>query len=333
MKDIKGNASEKSFAAPRSSLVVKYVVKNKVSITSIVLSVTSIVVLLLLLIMVLVLLIQVVDLEQSERTSKSLKEASFQFEQKVLNDFHTQKRVLDSISSVLAKSSSCADIKKHNLTVPSSGYYMLNSESGQSVSMYCDMVKECGGITGGWMRVTNFDIGNCPEGFRTVYLAGSQKGCALQKVEPGCTSLFFSSFGIKYSQVCGIIRGYSTGEPDGFRYNINRDRVKLYDSFVDGIVLGKESSHIWTFTGVVCNCNRQFPFMKESYSCDNAGCNAAAEVCKRFLWSDSLCSKVLPWFYKKGLSFTSNPIRMNMCRDQSSLDEDLVIAHLELFVQ
>ena len=39
-----------------------------------------------------------------------------------------------------------------------SGYYWLRSSNGSRIRVYCDMNKTCGGIAGGWMRVTSLDM-------------------------------------------------------------------------------------------------------------------------------------------------------------------------------
>ena len=47
-----------------------------------------------------------------------------------------------------------------------SGYYWVRASNGSAVSVYCDMTRSCGGVTGGWMRVAELDMTNsshqCP---------------------------------------------------------------------------------------------------------------------------------------------------------------------------
>ena len=49
-----------------------------------------------------------------------------------------------------------------------SGYYWVRASDGSAVSVYCDMTRSCGGVTGGWMRVAGLDMTNsshqCPSG-------------------------------------------------------------------------------------------------------------------------------------------------------------------------
>ena len=66
---------------------------------------------------------------------------------------------------------SCKEIKELSPTAPS-GYYWLRGTGDSSVHMYCDMSRSCGGITGGWMRVTRLNMTNsshtCPAGLKLL---------------------------------------------------------------------------------------------------------------------------------------------------------------------
>ena len=47
---------------------------------------------------------------------------------------------------------SCAEILEKDRSSPS-GYYWVTNGTGHPHSVYCDMTRSCGGVTGGWMRV------------------------------------------------------------------------------------------------------------------------------------------------------------------------------------
>ena len=57
--------------------------------------------------------------------------------------------------------SSCAAILEQNSS-STSGYYFVRSTSVQLRSVYCDMKRSYGNITGGWTRVAMLDVQNCP---------------------------------------------------------------------------------------------------------------------------------------------------------------------------
>ncbi len=99
---------------------------------------------------------------------------------------------------------SCAALKNLNA---SSGYYTLPSSTGELTRVYCNMDMTCGNITGGWMRVADLDLYNCPPGLRSQTVQGN-KTCIKSEFRGGCTPLPYSTFGISYSKVCGEITGF-----------------------------------------------------------------------------------------------------------------------------
>ena len=73
---------------------------------------------------------------------------------------------------------SCREIKEDDPN-SLSGYYYIQSGSRSFVRAYCDMTRSCGGITGGWMRVTKINMTNsshtCPEGLKLLSLLSYTK--------------------------------------------------------------------------------------------------------------------------------------------------------------
>ena len=69
---------------------------------------------------------------------------------------------------------------------------------------------------------------------------------------------FFSTQGIHYNNVCGQLRGFQFGSPDGFR-----DGNKKIDScYVDDISIAYDSNprkHIWTFVNALTCDNVPYP--------------------------------------------------------------------------
>lgn len=76
------------------------------------------------------------------------------------------------------------------------------------------------------MRVAKLDLDDCPAGFISRLVSGSQRSCVVKEDGPGCTPVLFSSFDIKYSRVCGKIRGYRVGSLDGFHAYDENARVE-----------------------------------------------------------------------------------------------------------
>ena len=78
----------------------------------------------------------------------------------------------------------------------------------------------------------------------------------------------FSTLGLNYSKVCGQLRGYQFGGPDGFR-SYYSSYLTIDDTYVDGVSITYGSAprkHIWTYANglnfgfpgiptVVCPCN------------------------------------------------------------------------------
>jgi hypothetical protein len=67
-----------------------------------------------------------------------------------------------------AASSSAAILENNRGS--NSSYYWVTNGTGHPHSVYCDMTRSCGGVTGGWMRVAYLDMTNrthqCPSGLR-----------------------------------------------------------------------------------------------------------------------------------------------------------------------
>ena len=84
---------------------------------------------------------------------------------------------------------SCKEIYDRN-TSSSSGYYWLQNRSENIIRAYCDMERTCGGVQGGWMKVTSIDMTNsthsCPSGLRTLtcllYTSPSPRDATLSRM-------------------------------------------------------------------------------------------------------------------------------------------------------
>ena len=238
-----------------------------------------------------------------------------------------------------------------------SGYYWLLSSNGSRIRVYCDMNKTCGGITGGWMRVTSLNMkhasSKCPSSL-----------CLLQTIPirscgrcNGSLIPFVSSqtyvAGVSYSHVCGRITAYQLGTPDTYS--------TLHSNRFDGISIsyGYPEIFIWIFLAAssekygTCQCvnpsNTKIigppPFIGNHYFCevvpaakrgkakvfvpenplwDGAGCRGVSECC-------SFNSP--PWFHRKLQEPTMEPIVMTVRLNEPEDNEDLAIEVIDIYVQ
>ena len=263
---------------------------------------------------------------------------------------------------------SCREIKDLHPTSPS-GSYWIRSSDGSVIKVVCDMMRTCGGITGGWMPVASVNMSDpsdtCPTGLRM--LTSPKRLCGINSDGPGCSSTTFSVQGIQYSRVCGKVIGYQQKTPDAFAsYYYNR-RLTIDQMYVDGVSIthGHNSrKHIWTFAAAlheilrhensehnICPCTNirntasipTPPYVGNDYFCDT-GSEHDHEF--RFypddpLWDGQGCGPLNtcctfnrpPWFMKQLPSPTNDDIEMRLCTDQAHTDEDIVVEQIELYVQ
>ena len=262
---------------------------------------------------------------------------------------------------------SCKEIKELNSTAPS-GYYWLRGTGDSSVHMYCDMSRSCGGITGGWMRVTRLNMTNsnhtCPAGLKL--LTTPKRLCTRNIDGGGCSSATFSLHGMQYTHVCGKIIGYQYKSLNAFHSFYHNRRLTIDNTYVDGVSLthGRNPrKHIWTFAGAIhevttihrdslCPCtNIHNPLFIPipSYVGSDYFCDTASKT--RFhnyffpddpLWDGQGCGRMNtccsfnnpPWFMKELPSSTSDDIEMRLCASgPRSNDEDIPVEIVELYVQ
>ena len=157
---------------------------------------------------------------------------------------------------------SCSDIYQINkATRGVSGNYWIQNVNGTVEQVYCDMELECGGFKGGWMRVAKLDTSDgeaCPGDW--INNANYNSLCT----GTGGAGCFSANFTVSYSynKICGQVRGFQKGSPDGFYpylFAKNSTPTDLYSPlssstdvsgvYVDGIsiTLGEPRKHVWTY--------------------------------------------------------------------------------------
>ena len=261
---------------------------------------------------------------------------------------------------------SCHQIKELVPESPS-GYYYVGQNTSSALSVYCDMTRSCGGISGGWMKVASFDMDNpshsCPSGLHL--LNGTKRRCVMPSDSPGCASTMFNTHGIPYQRVCGKVIGYQKGSTDAFAiYYANHS---IEGAYVDGVSLThgyNPRHHIWTFASAqdetdhhgsslsVCPCtnNQTTTVQVPNFVGSNYFCATGAQERNRWsrlyhedpLWdgfgcggSSTCCSFNNPPWFIRDLSppGTTDDIELRVCRDEQRYNEDVGLKSVELYVQ
>jgi hypothetical protein len=126
---------------------------------------------------------------------------------------------------------------------------------------------------------------------------------------------------LEYSKVCGRIRAFKTGTPDGFTpHGVREQNPTIDGNYVDGVSLthGRLRHHVWTFAAGAfggCSCDlssaRPPSFVGTDYFCDGntelwQGCPASSNSCCSF--------NNPPWFYRQLSQTTTDDIEMRVCR-------------------
>ncbi len=215
------------------------------------------------------------------------------------------------------------------------------------------------------MRVANLDMTdpnqNFPEELRLITRSQPPlRTCG--RHAPGCVSTTYSTYGVKYSKVCGRIIAFQNSSPDAFApYFYNRD-LSIDDGYVDGVSLTHGQSprqHIWTFANALdetrsinfaCPCTRSDltytgvvpPFIGQDYFCetgsrkqwryifysddplwDGQGCGATSTCCE---------FNNPPWFCKQLPQPTTDDIELRICGNEDISNEDTAIELVEIYV-
>ena len=250
-----------------------------------------------------------------------------------------------------------------------SGYYWVRASNGSAVSVYCDMTRSCGGVTGGWMRVAELDMTNdshqCPSGL--VERNDLSKRTCVPVSANDCSSVSIPMSN-GYSKVCGKIIAYQVGSPNTFA-GINESHIRVTNidtNYVDGVSLthGSPRRHIWTFAAGLdeyaasfadsnCPCtdttqsSRATPppeYVGDDYFCDTGSTDLYVNgnfYSDDPLWDGAGCGPLNaccsfnnpPWFYKELPQSTTDDIEMRVCKDQCPDNEDIAVELISIYVQ
>ena len=253
--------------------------------------------------------------------------------------------ILTSSSCTSQNYSSCAEIKRYNPSSKSGTYRIV--ANNRNVNVYCHMGTLCG-VGGGWTRLGKLDMTvkstKCPPSL-VQYTVSRIRICT--KNAPGCRSVPIPSQGIKYSQVCGRVRGYHKQSLDGF--HVSRSINSMY---VDGVSItrGYPRKHVWSLgSGIASRCpcsstSRKVPsFVGKDHYCESG---FPSSYSSRFsvtdpLWDGKNCPSnearcctppLLPWFLKRIGSTTADNLEMRLCTDEGLNNENVGIDQYEFYV-
>ena len=217
---------------------------------------------------------------------------------------------------------------------------------------------------GGWTRVGYVNMAQpgatCPDGLiQNRYSNINYPLCS--KPSGGCNSATFNTLGLNYSNVCGKVRGYQYGSPDGFplpSYGID-------DAYAEGVSIthGRNPrNHIWTYVAALqesivnsngCPCSIGYSggrdptstFIGSHYYCES-GLDPGVRWSKVLyaadpLWDGKQCDDAeatccpanskMPWFYRSLGMHTRDGIELRLCGHGTN-DEDTPLDIIELYV-
>ena len=258
---------------------------------------------------------------------------------------------------VLPTAASCKEIYDCNPNSPS-GYYWRDSTPPEQ--MYCAMnLARCGSTTGGWTRVAHINMtspeGTCPSPLETI---ASPRSCSRSE-GVGCSSVYFSTFGVPFTQVCGRAIGYQYKSPDAFAA-FRTIGMDIDSPYIDGLSITYDSAprrHLWTYAAghsdsgfigpATCPCAAasgvQPPsFVGDHYYCESGNVGQVEDqwYANDPLWDGDGCPSGntccdppnLPWFNRMIDPPSTADIELRLCQDQTSADEDVAVELFELYV-
>ena len=225
----------------------------------------------------------------------------------------------------------------------------------------------CGG-TGGWRRDVYLDMNDpsttCPSGWNMTGYSKRTCGRATDGRHT-CDSATFPVRGGEYSRICGRIRAYQWGTPNGFDYYHDGIITTIDGAYAIGVSVthGTPRNHIWTFAAGIsedyhltsssrCPCDASIDirvpsFVGEDYFCES-GINEPWDSSRHYtfhrndtLWdgkdclpSSTCCSRRNPpYFVKQLANSTTDDIEARICLGNFLQYENIAVELVELYVQ
>ena len=197
--------------------------------------------------------------------------------------------------------------------------------------------------------------GTCPSPLQTI---ASPRSCS-HAGGANCSSVYFSTFGVSFTEVCGRAIGYQHHSTDAFATYQNMGRG-INDTYVDGLSITYGSSprqHLWTYaagtaesgssTQANCPCaaysGSQPPsFVQDHYYCESGNVGGPEDqwYSNDPLWDGEGCPTGntccdpphLPWFNRMINTPSSADIELCLCQDEATGNEDVSVELFELYV-
>ena len=277
------------------------------------------------------------------------------------DDFSSVERGLNGTANTV-----CDKIEEHGNHIAAE---LMKVNQTLTEEIINDARYSCGGSEG-WRRAVYLDMTdphtNCPSGWQ---LTGYSKRTCGRKSTGGqsCDSVFFPVAGGPYRQVCGRIRAYQRGLPDGF-WGYNRGGQTTVDTaYVCGVAVmhGSPRQHIWTFANgqrenyndhvhAQCPCDTTGttsipPFVGEDYFCESGyvwpGYYNSTLVNRLhpsdILWdgkdchsTSSCCSLHDPPYFTKTLNqTTTDDLELRLCLWDSNTNDNIAVEVVEMYVK
>ena len=176
----------------------------------------------------------------------------------------------------------------------------------------------------------------------------------------GCDSVVFETNGIRYTEVCGMVRGYQYHTTDALQHSAVNTVVENY---IDGVSFTYGASprrHLWTYAAGVsanlgtsspahCPCSLPHPgqappvFVGSNYYCESAqrsGYPAKVLYTSSPLWDGSgICegscceNPNMPWFRVVLNESTTVNTEVRLCTNTGFDNEAVAIDLIELYVR
>ena len=244
----------------------------------------------------------------------------------------------------------------------SDGYYWVKMKKATR-EVYCSNRPSNCGKEGVWMRVGHINTGYknviCPGSLLTwVY---NRRTYCRTPGSGGCASVVFDTNGVRYTEVCGMARGYQYHTTDAFEHGAAADTPD--DNYADGVSFTYGASprkHLWTFAAGVssnlgasnlahCPCSSPHagrappPFVVSNYYCESAHRNGFPSkmlYTPSPLWDgrgtcEGTCceSPNMPWFRVVLNGTTTENTEMRLCTNSGFDNEAVAIDQMELYVR
>ena len=259
--------------------------------------------------------------------------------------------------------STCNEIFQQDATA-STGTYRLNTAEG-TVNVTCDfdvqLPPHC--PVRGWQEIANIDLSDptdsCPSPLREI--TSPTRRCEKSSGSGGCESVFFPTYRMPFTKLCGRVVGYASGSPNALEtmhHLCSSGCETIDDPYVDGISItyscNNSRAHIWTLVAgpgvphplVGCPCGsmsfRGPSFVGDDFYCETVreGLNSVplweGEGCTDYVPSDGSCceNSNFPWFCREfDQRIVTDNIEVRVCTDELRINEDIDFELLKLYIQ